>query len=42
MRRKGNETGHCAPAGDLEGGAKNLGTHEFRHDEEVGQAEQQK
>lgn len=26
---------HCAPAGDLEGGAKDLGTHEFRHDGEV-------
>lgn len=24
--------GHCEPAGDLEGGAENLGTHEFRHD----------
>jgi hypothetical protein len=23
----------CEPAGDLEGGAEDLGTHEFRHDE---------
>jgi hypothetical protein len=32
MRKTQNETEYCAPAGNLEGGAKNLGPHEFRHD----------
>lgn len=32
---KPNEIGHCAPAGDLKGGAKDLGTYKFRHDAEI-------